>query len=481
MVGAGVAGLCCAAALSDAGVRVTVLDGAQAAGGRARSWADAETGVDVDIGPHVLSTEHRNFLALLERLGTAGDVLWQRQPLIRLLDAQGRIDMANSTWPPPLHGLPNLPRALRRLSVADLLSHWRIGWAAARLDDASVRALDGEDMLACLRRMGVSERAISWFWRSAVLALLNVPLEQCSAAAAMRVFRLMEGRSGFHFGLPKVGLSDLYVPGCREAVRRAGGELRLGTGVRALRAEGGALQAVLLDDGSELAASHCVLAVPSAELAAVVERSGLAALEPLARAARRFEPSPYVSTMVWFDRPLATEAFWARTWSPADLNTDFYDLARIRPALAGGPSLVASNAIGPLARTEWDDARIVAQTVREIAQFAPDAHTARVRHARVHRIAMAIPQPRPGTETVRPGTRTMLEGLWLAGDWTDTAIPCSMESAARSGALAAQAVLDGLGRPARLAIDPPETYGLCGLVRRLVPASPCPQLPVPHP
>lgn len=467
IAGAGVAGLACAALLADAGLRVVVLERSAQAGGRARSWMDPTTGVEIDVGPHVLSTEHRNFLGLMQRVGTAGALQWQPDPLVTVLDRLGALDIAIGRAPPPLHGLPALPAALSRLSWPDLLSHLRLAWRAARLDEGGLQAYDGEDMLSLLRRLGVRAGPIEWFWRSGLLALLNVRLEDCSAAAGLRVFRLMLGRSGYHFALPQVGLSQLYVPGCRAAVARAGGELVFDAAAHAVRAEDGRATAIVLEDGRHIEAAHCVLALPPAELAAVLNSTGAPALEALRSVARRFVPSPYVSTYLWLDRPLRTRAFWARAWSAGDLNTDFYDLSRIRPGLAAGPALIASNSIGPLARSDWDDDRIVQRTLDELADLDPAARGARVVHARVHRIPMAVPQPRPGTERLRPPTRTALDRLWLAGDWTATAVPCSMESAARSGALAAEAVLQQVGRPARLAIEAPETYGLPGLLRRL--------------
>jgi len=160
------------------------------------------------------------------------------------------------------------------------------------------------------------------------------------------------------------------------------------------------------------------------------------------------------------DRSLGAHRFWARVWNPRDLNTDFYDLKNIRPGLAGGGSVIACNAIGPNAHGAWRDAQVTARTMAELAEFSPAAAQATVLGSCVHRIRAAIPQPRPGSETRRPGCRTAVAGLLLAGDWTDTAVPCSMESAARSAALAAQAIL---GRP--LALPAPETYGLVGLLR----------------
>ena len=422
---------------------------------------DEKTGVPVDIGPHVVSTGHRQFLQLLERFGERDAICWQPQPLIELLDDQGRLQVPTSRWTPPLHGLPMLPSALRRLGWRDLLSHGRLTWQGVRANERTVRALDDLDALGWLRSRGVSERAIDWFWRSALLALLNVPLEQCSAAAAMRVFRLMLGRSGYHFGFPSGGLSSLFVPGCTRAVQAAGGEVRMQALVRSLVVERGAFQGVVLRDGAVISAPVGVLATAPWDAAALLARTRAEALAPLRHAARHFIGAPYTSTMLWLDRRVTDRRFWARVWNPRDLNTDFYDLAAIRPALAQGGSVIACNAIGPNAHLDWSDEHVIAKTREELAEFTPAARDARLLHARVHRIRAAIPQPRPGTETLRPGNRTAVQGLLVAGDWTDTAVPCSMESAARSAALAVEAVL-GPG----VAVPAPETGGLVGLLRK---------------
>ena len=465
VVGAGVAGLRCALALADAGMKVLVLEASPHAGGRAASWTDETTGMQVDIGPHVLTSEHRNFMAMLQRLGTADKVEWQRRPLVTLQDGRGVLRMPSPRLPPPLHGISLAARALTRLSFRDGWSHLRIAWRAARLNERTLRELDVEEAHAYLRDMGVRPAAVEWFWRSAMLALLNVPLEQCSAASMMRVFRLMLGRSGYHFGFPRVALAQLYVPGCCRAVVRSGGQVLFGARVRRLRIAHGRIFGVEMEDGHFIDAPHTVLALPPSELAAIAGESREPALEPLATAARYFRPSPYISTYVWFDRPVTTERFWARVWTPQGLNTDFYNLSRIRPALAGEPSVIAANAIGPMARGDWPDGRIVEHTINEVKEFAPLARQAHVVHARVHRTPMAIPQPRPGTEALRPRNETPVAGLWIAGDWTDTSLPFSMESAARSGALAAEAVLQAAGRPQTLSIAAPETRGFVGLFR----------------
>jgi 15-cis-phytoene desaturase len=215
---------------------------------------------------------------------------------------------------------------------------------------------------------------------------------------------------------------------------------------------------VRLEDGSELDARACICALPPQDLEAVAP--GLAQT-------RAFEPSPYVSTYLWLDRRIGDEQFWAHLWTPQRLNYDFYDLSLIRPGWQARPSVMACNLIHSHRAAGMDDAAIVAATRREIAEFAPRAGEARVLHADVHRIPMAIACPKPGTEGRRPETRTRMPGLFLAGDWTRTRLPSSMESAVRSGLLAAEAVLADIDRPQGLAKAPRPTDGLAGWVRAL--------------
>lgn len=457
VVGGGVAGLSCAVALADAGLRVMVLDAAARLGGRASSAPDATTGDEVDIGPHVLTSEHRHFMALLERLGTADQVLWQPQPLLTVLE-RGRVQpMRASRWSPPLHVLPNLPRALRSVSWRDLLSNMRMAWRTLRMDEPARLALDDRNALQWLNDMGVRPAFIRWFWATAAMALLNVPLQRCSAAALAGLFRYMAVRSGYCFGFPRTGLSTMYVPGSTKVIRRAGGDVLADAPVVQLSAGQGRGVKALLADGRAVQAQAAVLAVTPQALARLATPPLQARAE---RWSRLFEPSPYVSTCLWFDRRLTQERFWARAWSPSDLNLDFYDLANIRGAPPGAPSVIATNSIYAHDVCAMDDAEIVRRTVCEIAEFAPAAHQARVRHAVVHRIPMAIACPLPGTESARPpADSTGLPQLWLAGDWTRTGLPSSMESAARSGALAAERAAAFFGCRVRPALPLPAPEG----------------------
>src|SRR5581483_9243393 len=239
IVGGGLAGLSCAVALGDAGLRVFVLEASDCLGGRARSWTHAPSGDVVDIGPHVVHSEYRNFLGLLDRLGTREAIAWQPRKLITLLTERGPRSLCHRALPPPLSLLPDMLR-IADFGWRDAFSNLRPSWRALRFDEAQGPVLDAMSGLDFLRGCGTSERMIDWFWRFAAMVVMNVPLERCSAAALLRVHSQLIGHRGLHFGFPRVGLSALYVPQATRAIAAAGGTVRLNTRVARLdRAEGG--------------------------------------------------------------------------------------------------------------------------------------------------------------------------------------------------------------------------------------------------
>jgi 15-cis-phytoene desaturase len=320
------------------------------------------------------------------------------------------------------------------LSFRDLWSNNRVTWRAMRFDEADVPELDRVNALEYLRAAGVSERMIGWFWSFAALSVMNVPLERCSAAALMRVHSQLIGRRRLHFAFPAVALSELFAPRAMRTIERNGGRVVLGAEVV------GTGNGVVLADGARLSADYVVTAVPPPEL----------------------EPSPYISSYLWFDRKLTTERFWAALGAQTRLNTDFYDLTNIRRGWAARASVIASNIIYCHRARGMSDAEIVAATQREIAEHIPAAAQARVVHAVVNRVPMAIPCPVPGSEAARPPPSAC-----LAGDWTRTGLPCSMESAVRSGFMAAEEVLRAAGQPRTLALPVRPGDGLVGLVQAM--------------
>jgi len=464
VVGGGLAGLSCAVALADRGRRVLVLERDALLGGRARSWTDETTGDTVDIGPHVFHSEYANMLAFLERLGTRELVAWQPRKVLTVVGKEGSFAVRHAPLlPPPLALMPSLLFAPGP-TFAEHLSAVRTIWRGMQFGEEDVPELDRMNAQDFLRSQGMDQRMIDWWWRFAAMVVTNVPIERCSAAAILRIHAHLSGHRGLHFGFGAVGLAELYAPQAARAITQTGGEVRTRSGVRAIIGNDKA-EAVLLDDGTMLRAPHIVLAVPPQALA-----------DLLPEAWRRsrpfdtldvFEPSPYLSCYLWFDRRIMRERFISFTWAPDRLNYDFYDLSQIRRGWETRPSVVASNIIYSHHAHGMTDEEVIRATVRELSAYAPEAASARLLHARVHRIPMAIPCPVPGTEVKRPLPRTFVPGLMLAGDWLRTQLPCCMEGAVRAGWMAAEEVLADCGMRVSIAMPPRSYDGVAGIVRRV--------------
>lgn len=462
IVGGGLAGLACGVALADRGIALTLLEAQQYLGGRAASWRDEATRDMVDIGPHIFHSEYRNMLGFLERLGTGKLITWQTDEILTLATKPAPLQLRHAPLPAPLTLIPSILRA-PGLSMPDYLSMARTGWRGMRFGEEQVGELDQVSALDFLRAQGVTENMIDWWWRFASMVVTNVPLERCSMASLLRIHAQLSGYRGLQFGFAAVGLGELFTGQARHLIEKSGGRVLTGSAVQALAGDD-RIDQVICSDGTRLDADVVVSAVPPAALAAMLNdaQTQRAALDDLGW----FEPSPYICCYLWFDRPLRTDRFTSHLWSPTRLNYDFYDLRQIREGWQRRPSVIASNIIYSHRAAHLDDEALVRATRAELAEFAPDAAQASLLHARVHRVPMAIPCPLVGFEQRRPPQRSALPGLVLAGDWTSTGMPCTMEGAVKSGLLAAQVVLEQLGRPEQLASDARMYDGLAGLARR---------------
>jgi zeta-carotene desaturase len=453
VVGGGIAGVTCTSALVREGLRVLLLEREPVLGGRARSFTEPGTGDVLPIGPHVFLDNYANLLGLLELLGTLDRLVWDPDSRLTVADGAHAFEARLDRAPAPLHFLPAL-LGRAESSPLEIAANLPALLFALQVDENDVTALDSMDAASALRRLGVPERSLSSLWALMALAILNVPLERCSAGALFRFARFLLSRRGARFGYADRGLGDLFDEAASVFIRRAGGEVRTNTSVRAILDTAVGRHAVRLADGSTLEATELVLALPALALSELLPPAFSAGAPELA-GLDRWEGVPYTSVFLWFDRKLTQRRMWARAFRPEDFGCDFYDLSNVYRGYAGRPSLIAANVIYSHRVLEFDDDRIAAGIAREVAEFLPAAREARVVRRSVQRIPLAIHAPFPGSERRRPATSAPVAGLFLAGDWTRTGLPSSMESAARSGWLAAEAVLERRGKPRSLARPPP--------------------------
>ncbi|HYP26627.1 MAG TPA: FAD-dependent oxidoreductase [Blastocatellia bacterium] len=465
VIGGGLAGLTCGIGLRNSGLKVIMLERNEMLGGRARGWIDTETGDPVDIGPHIFLSEYPNTLKLLDILGTRENIAWQTDQFITMVKGRHRIKIKMAPLPPPFHFVPSV-FADSTIPHRDKLSNLSVTWRAMQIDEEEVLQLDAINAYDFLRNAGVSEQYINTFWAFVSMSIMNVPVDQCSAGALMRFYRHLIGHNKYYIGFPKSGLDNIFAVRAREVLEASGVQFLMNTTASGFVADMNSITRLETTAGLGIEAKMYVSTLAPQDLRQIARSEWLDRHSVFANL-ESFLPCPYISSYIWFDRKLTREQFWARAYSPVDLNCDFYDLTNINHGLRDRPSIIASNIIYSHRANNLSDVEIISATVRELEEFLPEVSTAKVLHKVVNRIPMAIHCPHPGTERKRPETHTPLDNLFLAGDWTQTCIPPSMESAVRSGWLAAERVLERAGNPQNLAVQVKETEGIAGLVRRI--------------
>jgi squalene-associated FAD-dependent desaturase len=459
VVGGGVAGLAAATALAAAGGRVLVLEARGVLGGRASSFVHRETASTIDTGQHVVLGCYHETFAFLDRVGARHAIALHPRLEVPLVDADGRrTTFRCPDWPAPLNVLGAIAGwgalAWRdRLSVVSLApALWRAR-EAVRLEANAVPSsaeTNGqgrhESVADWLRRYRQSPRLCELLWEPLALAALNQPIEAASAEAFRSVLGgvLGPGRQDAAIGVPSRPLSDVFGTPARRFLESNGSVVMLHAPARLLiereRVSGVAVR------GAPLRAGTVVAAVPWTSWRNLIdqdaaERGGLGRLRREALARRS---SPIVTVNLWLDEPVVGGAFVG-----LPRRTFQWAFEKMNPSAPGGAlahvSLVSSGA-DDIVRTP--DAILVERAWSELRLALPRASRARLCHAAVVRERHATFSLAPG-EPDRPCTDTPVSGLWLAGDWTRTGLPATIEGAARSGHAAARAILGARDTPTR--------------------------------
>lgn len=445
VVGGGVAGITAALALADRGRSVTLVETRPRLGGLASSFVrDSPAGpLTVDNGQHVYLRCCTAYQALLRRLGAAELTGVQPRLDVPVLDAErrrlGRI--RRLPLPVPLHLAPGLA-GYPHLSPGERAAVVRAATALRRLDPADP-ALDGEDFAGWLRRHGQSDRAIEALWDLVGVATLNARAADVSLALAAMVFRtgLLTRSGNADIGLPRAPLGTLHDTLARAALERAG--VRVRTAVRARRprrAHGGGWELTLTGRAAagetRLAADAVVLAVDHRAVQRLLPPGALADPDALSR----IGTSPILNVHVVYDRPVLRAPFLAALGSPVQWVFDRSGPAGLAP---GRGQYLALSQSAADAEIDLPAGVLRKRYLPELARLLPAAARARVTDFFVTRERAATFAPAPGVGRLRPGPLTRTPGLFLAGAWTDTGWPATMEGAVRSGLAAARAV----GRP----------------------------------
>ncbi len=425
IVGGGLAGISAAVALGEAGVPVALYEARPRLGGATHSFD--RDGLVVDNGQHVFLRCCTAYRGLLDRLGVAGRTRLQRRfdvPVLTPAGPPGRLRRA--PLPGPLHLLP----ALARYALLDPVDRLRAvrGALALRALDPSDPALDAVALGEWLAGHGQRAAACRALWEPFTVAALNIGVDEASLGAAAMVFRTaLLGRAGAgDIGVPAVPLGELHGAAGRAAIKDRGGIVRLAAKVTAI--EPGPAVVV---DGVRVEASAVIVAVPHPQAAALVPESAAPGRDRW----RRLGASPIVNVHVVYDRPVTRLPFAAVVGSPVQWIFDRTEVAGARD----GQYL----AVSVSAAERWIDtptAKIRAKFTPALEQILPAARRAAICDFFVTRERRATFRQAPGSGALRPGPATRWPGLYLAGSWTDTGWPDTMEGAVRSGLTAARLV-----------------------------------------
>lgn len=437
VVGAGFAGLSAAVRLARDGACVLVLEARGRLGGRATAFQDRETGELVDNGQHVLLGCYRDTLSFLREIGAEDNIRVQPALAVTMIDRDGvksRLDC--SFLPPPLNFVAGVFDwdALGwsdRLSLLRMATPIRIARRAIAGRSSRLAASPGETVENWLIRNGQTPRICEMLWDPLALAALNQSPQQAAAPTFARVLGEMFGTDpkASSLILPLRPLHLMYAEPARRYIEARGGEVRSGQ-PSVVSLSGRGISSVRCG-GEEWKPDIVISSVPWFALSDLFD-GDTEGLRPTLTNARAVAACPIVTVNLWFDRPVMDEPF---VGLPGRAMQWVFDKRQVFGDSSAHLSLVSSGAADKVGRT---NAELIEEARAEIQAALPLAREAGLVKASVVREPRATFSLAPG-QPARPSTHTSVKGLFLAGDWVDTGLPATIESAVRSGHMAADA------------------------------------------
>jgi len=440
VVGGGVAGMSAAAALAQAGLRVQLVERRGYLGGRASSYLHPGVNEVIDNCQHVLFGCCTNLVGFYRRIGAENRIHWTSgmtmiEPGGRRSEL-GRSKIAGLTLPAPLHGLPKLLSA-HAFSFADKVALARAFNALMRPVPASSR----ESLDSWLKRHGQTHGTIERFWRLVIASALNADLDSIALPYAAKVIRELFMNSAYagSMGMSTLPLSQLYA-GLSPLIESRGGCVYLNAFVEGAAWDSSSSQWLLRTRSTELTSDFLVFALPFEAAAQILPQlPGAEGKQELARQTEHLEHWPICSVHLWFDREITNlehavlldrEIHW------------LYNQSRLQKRAGNYIELVisASRSFAALTREE-----AIAQSLAELKEFFPAVNEAKLQKAALVKEVRATFGVPPGIDELRPHSKSPWANCFLAGDWIATGWPSTMESAARSGHLAAEALCAGIG------------------------------------
>ncbi len=454
VVGGGLAGLSAGCALADAGYHVDLFERRPFLGGRASSYELPATGEVVDNCQHVLLGCCTNLLDFYRRLRVEDQIRWYDEITFILPGGKSSV-LRPGSLPAPFHSTVSFLDS----SVLDLADKLAISRALLALIP-SLPADSSEDFQSWLLRHGQTKQSIDRFWAPVLISALNDDLDQVSVRYAALVFRdsFLKSAEAGRMGLPAVPLSDLYGVAA-SYIESRGGKVHCRCSVDSLQAEADAVSITV--GGEKFRADYAILATPFNAVEKLLP--DVPEMRPLREKAAHFGSVPITGIHLWFDRevtPLEHAVLLERTIQWMFQKSKILDARRESGESGSYLELVVS-----ASKTLVDKPRqeIIDLALRELAEFFPAVREAQLTKATVVKEVHATFAPAPGSDAYRAAQATPWPRLFLAGDWTATGWPATMEGAVRSGYGASEALAAGSGDAAKFLVADLPARGLMRL------------------
>ncbi len=420
--------------LSDKGFLVEIIEKKHYLGGRASNTIDNKMQDPVPIGPHVFVSAYNFLKAFLKKVKADEEISWQRRIFLELYYKGSYQVLKTYRLPGALYMLPWL-LFYRFVGMFDKLSNIRLMLFIQFSSKEDLEIYDSQNVLDFLKSYGVTENFINKFWRLFVLSLLNLPLELCSAGEFCLLLKEWTNLKTPHFGFTKVGLGDLYTIKSQEYLENRGAKFHFDSEICKIdfsKSEIEGIQIKTKRKKKKIFGDIYVSTLNPMDLRNLLPEEIL--FSNFFRGLNVFEPVPYISVNLWFDKKITNKKFWALVNDEETskyMNTDFYDQSNIYKSRKN-QSYITSNIIYSKAYEKMTDKEIVKKTLEELKESFPKMK-ANIIHYHIHRIPYVIYAPFPGVRQYKPERQTPYKNFYLTGDWTVKEIPQCMEAAVRSG------------------------------------------------
>ncbi|MEX1229996.1 MAG: hydroxysqualene dehydroxylase HpnE [Planctomycetaceae bacterium] len=444
IVGGGLAGLAAASALSQHRLPVTLLESRPRLGGRASSVVDASTEMLIDTCQHVAMGCCTNFLQFCKQLNVAHCFCTAKQ--LNFVAPDGTIvPFAASKRPAPLH----LTNSFMRLPYLTMHEKWQLATGIRRLVKLTEQAAADLSFADWLERNHQPSAVVERFWNVVLVSALSESSERISTKYARQVIveAFLRNRNGWQVYLPVQPLASIYDAMVRELQSR-GVTIRVQSGVQHLETADDHIAAVVLRDGTRVPCADCILAVSFDRVENLLPH--VLRDHPEMRGIKELQASPISSVHIWFDRPICdlphavivdrfSQWMFNRTLIHASGDASMPSPMRSDDLAASHYYQVVISASRNV--VELDSEAAIGRVLDDLRDIWPAARSARVLQSRLMTDHRAVFSPLPGIDRHRPLQQSPIANLQFAGDWTRTGWPATMESAVRSGFLAAENIL----------------------------------------